>query len=306
MSTGRMLVSGLTFVAGLGCLVWGAGAATALALPEPATENYGLVFDPEAEAPYHLWGTSHTLHGVNPCAMGPEGARLHNFALNAASPTFYRAWYEDWRRHHPPPRVVYLGLDPLFCTRFPWSRQYEQDSAFWPWPRFLARLAAADEGAATAALNRLTVIRRRDDLQDRLALVRPKNRMAWEQACGGFVPLEPRPGPTHAGTTAFRVDEAFYSDLRHLLQGLKQDRVEVVAFQTPEYRAQTHGYAPQNRRMAAVAREFGLAFLNYNVELASALNDDASLFNDAGHLNLRGAERFSRRFAADLRARNLL
>lgn len=303
---GRFAVSGTAFVTLLVGVFWAGGAATQAAMPEPATANYAVLFDHRADARLQLWGTSHTLHGVNPCAMGAEGEKLRNFALNAATPTFYRAWYADWRRYHAPPARVYLGLDPLFCTRFPWSRQYEQDSAFWPWGRFIERLMAPDEGAATAAWNRLALIRRRDDLQDRLAGVRSRFPNAWDQACAGFVPLEPLAGPGGPGPTAFKVDDAFVDDLRRLLQILRADRVELVGFQTPEFRAQVHGYAPQNRRLLAVVREFGVPFLNYNVELASDLNDDPTLFNDAGHLNARGAKRFSRRFATDLHARKLL
>ncbi|MDB5097071.1 MAG: hypothetical protein JWM80_1492 [Cyanobacteria bacterium RYN_339] len=271
------------------------------------------IFAPKFQVAFHganpcsrvILGTSHVFHGVDPHALELPGQALYNFGFNGSNPSYFLAFYTDLCRFYARPSLVLLGLDPLFLKRFAWSRRYVQDSEYWPGPLFLQRATRVDADAGTAWLNRFPLVKHRDPLQDATACVPARSRFLVEKAYRGYVPMAPQGTPILEGTD-FPDDPGFTADLPVLLGRLKADGARVVLFQTPEFLAVTGDHHADNAKLAAVARRFELPFLNYNAERRSELNREARLFNDGGHLNVLGSERFSRRLAADLRAGHFL
>ena len=301
-----MFVVGLALVGGL------AEALMAHAFRDPAAEKYALLYAGGTPPGTQLWGTSHVTHGVSPCLLGDD---VWNVAFDAATPTFYQAWYAEWRRHNAAPKRVWLGLDALVFKRLPWVRRPAQDSGYWPWARLREVVGRGGEEARTALLNRAALVRHREALQD--VLVKPGASLyalAWDQACRGFVPFAPRAHAAAswaerqdpAGMYAAHPEEPTYAAaLQALLDALRADGVAVAAFQAPYLHAVQGEDARTNAALARLLAARGIPFLDYNTGPDAGFRERLALFADVTHLNAEGAERFSRRLAADLSARRL-
>jgi hypothetical protein len=249
-----------------------------------------------------LFGTSHTFYGVNPADLERRGHAVFNFGFERSNPTFYRAFYADLKAYHATPEAVYFGVDAPFLKRTRDSHRYAQDSEYWPWPVFWDHLGQVDGGARAALANRFPLITQRESLQYKVTGTTFRFHYLPERAYRGYVPIAPEPVAPGLQLIDQPDDPGFSADFLALLGTLQADRVRVVMFQTPVFGTFTGAYAAENQQLRTTARAFGFPFLDYNGALRSALNQDPTLFDGVGHLNVRGAERFSPMLARDLDA----
>jgi hypothetical protein len=292
---------GAVFVGGLLACLAAANLAVARLAPDVEGPKHVELYAGALAYRTILLGTSHVFHGVDPHGLERPGLELYDFGIGSGNPTYFRAFYQDIRRFCGPPATILFGLDPLLLKRFPWSHRYAQDSGYWPWPFLLQTFQARPEDRATIALNAFALVRQREVVQDATAHVRPRAAFVTARAYHGFVPLVPDPRPGPEGTD-FPDDPAFAADLPRLFADFQADSARVVCFQTPEYLPSTGDHRADNVKLAAIARRFGYPFLDYNGDRRSAINQDPQLFNDGGHLNVRGCDAFTPVLRRDLDA----
>ncbi|MBQ4353426.1 MAG: hypothetical protein IJC71_00890 [Clostridia bacterium] len=113
----------------------------------------------------------------------------------------------------------------------------------------------------------------------------------WDHVFGGFQ------GEVSCGENK-KEWEAFNS----LLDEFEEDGVNVIFLQIPEFSgASSFMRGFNNKRIAEIAENRSIPFLNYNDELLSDINDEKTNYSDWGHLNLTGSTRFSRKLRDDLK-----
>ena len=121
-----------------------------------------------------------------------------------------------------------------------------------------------------------------------------KGYVPWEQEFGGWSAGEARCGKRSLDTER----NSFIS----LLEQFKNEGIPVVFFMTPEYLPGRD--APQFDEMTdminGIAKDYNIPFLNYNTDLESSINNDATCYSDWGHLNDKGAQAFSKKLYEDL------
>ena len=119
----------------------------------------------------------------------------------------------------------------------------------------------------------------------------------------GYIPWEADFNGHHAGTAGTHPFQEEKDAFIRLLDQFQADGIPVVFVMAPEYLPGRT--APQfdelTDEITAVATAKGIPFLNYNRELASDINSDHTYYSDWGHLNNRGAQRFSRKLYEDLK-----
>lgn len=113
----------------------------------------------------------------------------------------------------------------------------------------------------------------------------------WERAYDGT----PMDQPCHDNPEQWKAFEK-------LLDLFDSYGIHVVFVEVPEYVPGRIEYKMEenNARIAKIAKERGISFLNYNDERYSEINDDYTCFSDWGHMNYKGSTAFSKLLAADL------
>lgn len=288
----------------LGTLLLSLGAvdrSLAALVTDAAELKYQAMLDARLAHPHIVLGTSHAELGINPRHIEQEGFSLYNFAFSGSNPRYLRHWYELFRSRRPAPSLVLLSAD-WFLFKPSLDRQFEQDSEYWPVTTFARSLLFTPELSRSAMLlNRFPLVKERQTLQQLFFPQERGGRFLIERYYKGYVPvevqafrwMEPERGLDHPARRA---------DFERLLERLEADDVQVVFFQAPEHLPTAGEHPVENEQIAAIARDRGIPFLNYNTDRRSAMNLEKGYFIDWGHLNERGSEIFSRRLAEDLRA----
>jgi hypothetical protein len=249
-----------------------------------------------------ILGSSQAAHGVDPWVLDGPGLHWFNYAYNGSGPVFQRAWYDIYRQTHKPPDVVLVAAD-WFMLSPTLERRIEHDSEYLPWSVFAGLLVDGRRSPTLLLADRLAIIKGRERLQQRLALIRQPAQ--FEPILGhyhdGFVPLARGPGLVFG--PAFRADDvepAAAADFRALLVTFASERVRVVLLREPEYAPLAGNHKNDARRTLHQIGNPALPLLDYNTALAGPLNQDATAFADWAHLNERGSRLFSQTLARDL------
>ncbi|MBQ4354543.1 MAG: hypothetical protein IJC71_06585 [Clostridia bacterium] len=117
----------------------------------------------------------------------------------------------------------------------------------------------------------------------------------------GYIPWDVRYGGGTGGMSC-NYAESEWTAFTALMEKFKEDGVEVIFVEIPEYNAKNAGSRKKyNEKIAAYAEENGIPFLNYNMELKSEINDDHTNYSDWGHMNLAGSTKFSEILGEDLK-----
>jgi len=128
----------------------------------------------------------------------------------------------------------------------------------------------------------------------------PGNSFRTHKYYKGYIPYEvPYGGEQGTVGCSFHPEE--WDAFLALLEDFREDGVQVILVQVPEYSgAASADRITYNGKIAQIAQQYDLSFLNYNDQLLSPINDDALNFSDWGHLNENGSIAFSKKLAEDL------
>ena len=305
----RYLAKLLAFTALL-ALVFALAEALADAWSQERAELvYQAFFDPAQNPEGIILGTSTAVFGLHPADLDAPGTAFYNFAYQGSSPQYLAWWYDAYREQDKRPRIVVHAVDWFSFAGAP-ARAIAHDSEHLPLS--LVWRLAITPGTDRSALfgNRFALVKRRADLQALLVRghvpesaireLTPRYQRGWLPLLAGkFNANPPKPGLDV-------VNPAQVLALRQVYATMQADGVRVVLVQLPHYLPLAGSHPAALAPIEAVAQELGLPFLNYNAELASALNRDRSAFLDWGHLNERGSRQLGPRLHHDLVARGLL
>jgi hypothetical protein len=263
--------------------------------------DYRALVERKSASSAILLGTSHFAHGVRPSLLDQESFEFYNYALDAASPSFYAQWYSRlYRKFQPAPRLVLIDVPGFLFDRHKLSRRYEQDSEFFPSAHFWAEMWMGEVERGVLLKHRWPVVKYRRRytplcFREHLYMGRPE---LYER---GWMPLIGQaPG---GGAIAYEPAQVMDSEVRAfeaLLDRLAADGAQVILVQMPVYLPSVTIEPESVARVRELAERRGLPVLDYNAERRAALNDRLEYFYDYGHLNQEGAEIFSRTLAADL------
>lgn len=118
-----------------------------------------------------------------------------------------------------------------------------------------------------------------------------KGFIPWESGYGG--------GYTSVGSND---NEDQWKALDELLTKFTNDGIKLIFVQVPEHSdRKATNIKFNNNRLSKLAEKYGAAFLNYNDELISDINEDYTNYSDWGHLNKKGSTAFSKVLAKDLK-----
>ena len=267
--------------------------------------DYEEIVDPKVRANIVIFGTSHAKHGVDPRALEAPGRRVYNFALNGASPVFYKHWYNKlFRKNYPKPDLILYGVN-WFMWADDWIgiRHFEQDSEYFPGWVFLDSLLDANLDRKLLLKNGFLFFKERRHLSDLLGVQtrQPAKGFDPTKYYQGYIPWE----KSYDGKlielrheTSRQLEQAFEA----LLDQYQSDGIEVIFFQSPEYRAgvQSSLILTGTRQFQQLAQERAIPLLDYNLNEIQRINGDISFFSDWGHLNEQGSVLFSQILAQDL------
>lgn len=275
-------------------------AARVLCEPTPEARRYAELFHPTRSHDGVVIGSSHTAWGLSPRPLSVAGLPFYNFSMPGASLRYYEAFYSLYRRYNPAPRHVILAADWFMFTSY-CAKTVDEDLGYMPWGEIWRVCRNAGPRDLFGLRNVLQLKRDASLVQRRIGLYQYPTTVLDEAYFDGFTPVTARRLSNRRMPVALTSDLSRTSELRRLLTRLAAEHARVVLVQTPEYLPIAGHHGRENAAIAEVACAAGVPFLDYNDTLASSLNRDSNAYVDFEHLNLRGADRFSRRLAADLR-----
>lgn len=267
--------------------------------------DYEEVIDPKVRANIVIFGTSHAKHGIDPRALEAPGRRVYNFALNGATPVFYKHWYNRlFRKNYPKPELILYGVN-WFMWADDWIgiRYFEQDSEYFPGRVFWDSLRDANLDRKLLFKNGFLFIKERQHLSDLLGVQRRQPAAGFDPTkyYRGYIPWnKPYDGKLVElrHESSLQLEQAF----EVLLDQYQSDGIRVVFFQSPEYRAgvQSSLILPGTRQFQQLAQKRAIPLLDYTLPQDRRISGDISLFSDWGHLNEQGSVLFSRILKQDL------
>ena len=268
--------------------------------------QYEEVFHPKVNADMVILGASHATHGINPKYLEKDHLKVFNFSLNGAMPYFYLKWYRKiFQRYYQKPDYVIYGVHWVMFQNRVHQRQLEQDSKYFP-RNFLYEEFRDLKGIKTLILNKLTFIRERHWLPERLAELFKKRRegspFSLSKYYNGFIPYERKGGLDKKKSVKPQNDIVQIRAFEELLDELEKNKIQVIFAHIP-------GYLPARddsdilesiQLIHKIAEERNIPFLDYETERITSINTDPRLFSDWVHLNEKGSEAFSKLLRSDL------
>ncbi len=248
-----------------------------------------------------ILGSSHGLYGIDPAILEGPGIRPFNFSNQGSGPLYYAEWYDLYRRYQGPARWALISVDWFWVK---WWRRLDHDADSLPLDVWLRRLADPANEASTLVFMRFALIREHSQFAFRLFGEESTFPIDESRSYRGGSAL--RPGgyaeQGQAGKRAYRgpTPPGSWVAFRRLCTRLREDDARVVFVQTPEYLPDAGEHPQENAAIAALARDYGWPFLNYNAERASRLNHERDMFADWNHLNAVGRARFTQSLRRDL------
>lgn len=285
------------FLALTTCLVASLEVFTRWMMADRYQDKYAATCRPGA-CPNVILGASTALGGIHPRYLEDARFGIYNFAYSGGNATFFRHWYRLFRQTHAAPALVLYATDwSMFQAHF-LERTLEADAEYLPWPVFSGLFGEPDASPSRLIMNRLSLVKNRAQLKNLLFWQEPWPTPAlyYKGFCTYDTPGAYQPGHRPSAT----VDTHLMADFQALLDTLKADGTRVVFVQPPNYTPDAGEHPEAQARLAAIARARAIPYLNYNGDRRSALNTDRGLYQDWLHLNLEGAERFSRLLRQDL------
>ncbi len=248
-------------------------------------------------------GSSHGEFCIDVAALEAPGLRPYNFSNAASGPLYFAAWYEVYRAHVGKARWALISAE-WFWTRMVRTLREDVDSL--PAATWLEMMRARPRAAGALCAQRFALLKEQAEFL-RIGFAEPAQwNFDMARYYRGGTPIVQagyRAGKVD-GRNAYRqpVPAGSAAAFRRLCEQLRADGTRVVFVQTPEYTPHAGDHPLDTQAIAALAREFGWPFLNYNAERASAFNHDQAMFTDWNHLNPTGRARFSARLRLDLDA----
>ena len=244
-------------------------------------------------------GSSHSENGIDPHYLDQLGWNAFNFSHPAAPPKYFLNWYSEiFSRYHQKPRLVLYQTDWfLFNDSFLYY-VYEEDSRSLPFPVFSRHLfdSRFDRGRLLKHRFLLSIWYGRLPDFFRENAIAQKN---FAHQYKGFWPVPsavyhdfPRPIPL--------INPVQVEAFEKLIDQFQSEGVTVVFVQAPEHIPDRVSHPEALKILDQFAAAKRIPFLDYNRQKASAFNYDRQWYVDWGHLNGKGAAKFSPRLADDL------
>ena len=268
--------------------------------------QYDEVFHPKVNADMVILGASHATHGINPKYLEKDHLKVFNFSLNGAMPHFYLKWYRKiFQRFYRKPDYVIYGVHWVMFQNREYQRQLEHDSKYFP--RFFLFEEFRDfKGIKTLILNRLTFIRERHWLPQRLADLFKKRQEASpfliSKYYNGFIPYERKGNLNKKKSVKPQNDIGQIRAFEELLDEFQKNNIQVIFAHIPAYlpSRDDSDISESIQLIHKIAEERKIPFLDYETERITSINTDPSLFSDWIHMNERGSEAFSKLLRNDL------
>ena len=262
-----------------------------------------------ADAEVLIVGSSRAQHGFDCDPVGAAtGLSCLNMGLNSTNPNLQRTPLHLYLAHNAPPRVIVISVDVTSFTlrrEIPDPRQvfpflgdrelYESltpidpDMALYRWIPLYAfaktGYSATNQAARGLLGQRRPHMRRADGFEP--------NDLAWDGLFEAFVARNP-------GGTTMAIEPEAVQAFEDLVSIAARGTARLVIVYPPEL-AEAHALflnrADLFQRFRDTARAHGAEFLDYSDH---PLTRSREYFYNSAHLNARGADLFSKDFAADL------
>jgi hypothetical protein len=270
--------------------------------------NYALTQD----ADVLVLGSSRARHHFDPKVLGERlFLRVYNAGLDGHEFLYGATLFDLWQRSHPAPRAVLVHVDAHSLTRH--EEELQKATLLAPYVEESARarevLEARDPYERVKLLSHLYRYNGK-------ALPILKNLLA-RPAPGfdGFVPLTRTLDAAHPDLTpheeAMRLAERPFWDLKiryldEMAAWCDEHHARLVLVHSPAYREDREAHDLWTERLSQLlASRPGVELVDIGEATHPEWRGRADLYDDAHHLNARGAALFSAELADELRARAL-
>ncbi len=250
-------------------------------------------------------GTSHALNSMHPTILDSTGISFYNFSLLGAGPTFYYDWYNEWYlKNRPAPRYCIIGIDLfMFDSGWVW-RHFEQDSEFFSTALYLKLLLGHNKfNKKDMVFNRYPALKYRKSILKSLRFQKGDERFPLNYYDRGYLPFQaPYDSAKYKFTKSYSIDSIQLNIFKKLIAQMVSDNVQLIFVMSPEYgfTPEYHASVYTYRVVDELAKKYGIPVLNFNTKLRSHINEDISLFNDWGHMSVKGSMAFSRQLTKEL------
>lgn len=268
--------------------------------------QYQEVFDPKVKADVIIIGSSHAVRGINPKYLENDNRKVFNFSFNGSNPKFYFYWYKNiFKPNYKNPKLIIFVVDWfMFDSKWLW-RKYEQDSKYFNFSTFIKNLfcMSCDLDKHSLIFNRLEIIRNNEAYKYILTKKTDYGFELISKTYHGYTPFEARIMKKlgHGPKKAF-FDKNYFEYFLILLDEFAKDKIPVVFINMPEYLegSNSNDIETKMQQLNLIAKDRAILFYNYNTLKKTSLNFDKTLYKDWGHLNEKGAEKFSQLLKMDI------
>jgi len=252
--------------------------------------TYKELFTPSVCAETVIFGSSSSVHGINPKYLDRDFNRFFNFSFNGTNPEFYYKWYTHiFRKYYPRPSCIIYAINWYMFDDDWMSRKFEDDAEFWPFKLFISELFN-NNNRKRILLTRFPILKYHDRF---IKMSFKEPRIVIEKYYHGYVPIIKRP------ELSFRIVKATDREkqktfFEKLLKEFKRDSIPVVAIQMPEYLPGRDNKDQNRKFFIDIFSKYNFPYLDYNGDRITEINYDSTAFLDWGHLSEAGAIKFSK------------
>ena len=264
---------------------------------------YRELLRPDHVSPIIILGTSKSGESVDPAILEKLGLDAVNFSTDNSDPSYYEIWYKElFEKHYPKPRLIVYCVDWVMFEHK--GRVIEYDSEYFPFKYFVSKLLDPRMNRTILMANRFPLFKYRAFLTKLMRGRYTYYPWRMEDAYRGFVPVEGVGDLKKVKVTGMdALNPEILKAFDRLLDTWKAQGIPVIFAQTPDYLPgrESENLVRNSELIQKIADDRGIPYIDYNSDHASPLNFEKKMYRDWTHLNKRGSEIFSLRFAADLK-----
>lgn len=260
--------------------------------------RYKELFDNKIKADVLILGNSHATYGIIPSSLNLEGKSSYNFSFNGAGPLFNYDLYNNYLRncYYRPKLIIYtLSWTNFDSNRL--GRRISQDYKYMPWSK---AFNISDKFYITSESD---ILKRFINSIKNKYHAKQANKNILTEYDNGYLPnYGTYQQATHNNRIAVN-DKTQISSLIELIKLIKQDNIQILLVETPEYITGRKSVSIEfnNNIIKKIANDNNIEFINYNDEYKSDINYNSNYFTDWEHLNNLGAQEFTSLLAKDIR-----